>query len=90
MDWSLPGSSIYGIFQARVLEWGPIAFSDLAYMWGQKQTQAHRVKEQTGCCSDEVGRGNGHEMGEGGQKLQTSSYKINKLWGCNVQHDGYS
>ena len=22
MDWSLPGSSIHGIFQARVLEWG--------------------------------------------------------------------
>ena len=29
MDWSLPGSSIHGIFQARVLEWGAIAFSDL-------------------------------------------------------------
>ena len=28
-DCSLPGSSIHGIFQARVLEWGAIAFSDL-------------------------------------------------------------
>ena len=27
MDCSLPGSSIHGIFQARVLEWGVIAFS---------------------------------------------------------------
>ena len=27
-DWSLPGSSLYGIFQARVLEWGAIAFSN--------------------------------------------------------------
>ena len=27
MDYSLPGSSIHGIFQARVLEWGVIAFS---------------------------------------------------------------
>ena len=27
MDCSLPGSSVHGIFQARVLEWGPIAFS---------------------------------------------------------------
>ena len=27
MDRSLPGSSIHGIFQARVLEWGAIAFS---------------------------------------------------------------
>ena len=29
MDWSLPGSSVHGIFQARVLEWVAIAFS----MW---------------------------------------------------------
>ena len=27
MDCSLPGSSVHGIFQARVLEWGDIAFS---------------------------------------------------------------
>ena len=27
MDCSLPGSSFHGIFQARVLEWGAIAFS---------------------------------------------------------------
>ena len=30
MDCSLPGSSAHGIFQARVLEWGAIAFS----IWG--------------------------------------------------------
>ena len=29
MDCSLPGSSIHGIFQARVLQWGAIAFSSL-------------------------------------------------------------
>ena len=34
MDCSLPGSSVHGIFQARVLEWGAIAFSD--------QTPRHR------------------------------------------------
>ena len=28
MDCSLPGSSIHGISQARVLEWGAIAFSE--------------------------------------------------------------
>jgi len=40
MDCSLPGSSVHGIFQARVLEWGAIAFSDrtiqfhlLQYYW---------------------------------------------------------
>ena len=29
MDCSLPGSSIHGIFQAGILEWGAIAFSGL-------------------------------------------------------------
>ena len=29
MDCSLPGSAIHGIFQARVPEWGTIAFSGL-------------------------------------------------------------
>ena len=28
MDCSPPGFSVHGIFQARVLEWGAIAFSD--------------------------------------------------------------
>ena len=29
MDCSLLGSSVHGIFQAKVLEWGAIAFSDV-------------------------------------------------------------
>ena len=29
IDCSPPGSSVHGIFQARVLEWGAIAFSEL-------------------------------------------------------------
>ena len=29
MDCSPPGSSIHGIFQARVLEWGAITFSNI-------------------------------------------------------------
>ena len=32
VDCSLPDSSIYGILQARVLEWVAIAFSYLAYL----------------------------------------------------------
>ena len=32
MDHSLPGSCIHGIFQARALEWGAIAFSDLFFL----------------------------------------------------------
>ena len=37
MDHSLPGSSIRGIFQARVLEWGAIAFSDKTSSVAQMQ-----------------------------------------------------
>ena len=29
MDFSPPGSSVHGIFPARVLEWGATAFSDI-------------------------------------------------------------
>ena len=32
IDCSLPGSSAHGIFQARVLEWGAIAFSPSLYI----------------------------------------------------------
>jgi len=36
MDCSQPDSSIHGIFQARVLEWGAIAFSFDKYIGSQK------------------------------------------------------
>ena len=36
MDCSLPGSSVHGIFQARVLEWCAIAFSTLILNKGKK------------------------------------------------------
>ena len=39
MDCSLPGSSVHGILQARLLEWGAIAFSDcLGASKGARQT----------------------------------------------------
>ena len=49
MDCSPPGSSAHGIFQARVLEWGAIAFSDRGYRllhvecgkWNLRQTLLH-------------------------------------------------
>ena len=34
MDCSLPGSSVHGILQARVLEWGAIAFSKMEDSFG--------------------------------------------------------
>ena len=35
MDCSLLDSSVHGIFQARVLEWGAIAFSERTARWGK-------------------------------------------------------
>ena len=37
MDCNLPGFSIHGIFQARVLEWGAIAFSSVCCMLNLKK-----------------------------------------------------
>ena len=42
MDCSPPGSSIHGIFQARVLEWGAIALSELKL---SKQLKAAETQE---------------------------------------------
>ena len=33
MDCSLPGSSVHGILQARVLEWGAVSFSIIGMTW---------------------------------------------------------
>ena len=43
MDCSLPGSSVHGIFQTRVLEWGAISFSrgssqPREFLWNSHQT----------------------------------------------------
>ena len=41
-----------------------------------------------------VARGEGGKhvgkIGEGDQEVKTSSYKINKSWGCNAQHREHS
>ena len=42
MDCSLPGSSIHGIFQARVLEWIAISFS-MGSSWPRDRTQVSRI-----------------------------------------------
>ena len=42
MDCSAPGSSVYGIFQARALEWGAIAFSVLVAGVQQSDSVIHK------------------------------------------------
>ena len=41
MDCSLPGSSVHGIFQARVLQWGAIAFSTESVILVKYKSKAH-------------------------------------------------
>ena len=41
MDCSLPGSSVHGIFQARVLEWGAITFSP--FLFGSRLISSPRL-----------------------------------------------
>ena len=75
MDCSLPGSSVHGIFQARVLEWGAIAFSHLLYISHicgilkiiqidlyEKQKQTYRHRKQTYGYKGERKRGK-NELG---------------------------
>ena len=45
MDCSPPGSSIHGIPQARLLEWGAIAFSDNTYYLIIKAISSYKVLE---------------------------------------------
>ena len=51
-------------------------------MWNLKKRQFFFKKTEP-----EVGGG---QMGERGQKVPISSYKMSKFWGYNVQHGGYS
>ena len=47
MDCSLPGSSAHGIFQARVLEWGAIAFSGISRLVLKIRTNASKWNQPT-------------------------------------------
>ena len=51
MDCSLPGSSVHGIFQARVLEWGAIAFSEVYFREFKK-----KKKKKQQCNVKVIGR----------------------------------
>ena len=44
LDGSLPGSSVHGIFQAKILEWAAISFS--------RGSSQHRDRTQISCIAD--------------------------------------
>ena len=49
MDCSLTGSSVHGIFQARVLEWGAIAFSAFTYYISFKMPALYHLVKRSKC-----------------------------------------
>ena len=57
MDCSLPGSSIHGIFQARVLEWGAIAFFSCVWFFATPWTAAHQAHLSMGYSRQEFWSG---------------------------------
>ena len=50
VDSSLPGSSVHGILQARVLEWDAVTFSDIAggffTSWATRETLIYTTAEE--------------------------------------------
>ena len=54
MDCRLPGSSVHGIFQARVLEWGAIAFSTSSLTRDQTQVSCIGSAESWPLATREV------------------------------------
>jgi len=45
MDCSPPGSSIHGFLQARVLEWGAIAFSERKLLQGNEDPAQTKINK---------------------------------------------
>ena len=80
MDCSLPGSSVHGIFQSRVLEWGAIAFSELTVKLGSKSRQISLWKR----LRMEMQNTRLHVLGSGPVS------GLNGEWGCdsiaNISH----
>ena len=50
MDCSLPGSSVHRIFQARVLQWGAIAFSEVCGETVNMKKQEDRLEGELHGC----------------------------------------
>ena len=91
MDCSLPGSSAHGIFQARVLEWGAIAFSETEFLSPNKRKDLDPIMETCKNALEEAGhrgpqacqRASGGCVSpalEGRRPQATLKYRQEKLW----------
>ena len=94
MDCSLPGSSVHGILQARILEWIAMPFSRV-FSWPRDQTQVYctagrffavrctgLVSCTAGICTEPAG----FYQDQGGDKVHKAKVRI-WIW-KNVKHSG--
>ena len=79
MDCSLPASSVHGIFQARILEWGATAFSVLMT----------RTLEMMGFPDSSVGKQSACNTGDPGS-IPTSESSPGERIGYPLQHSWFS
>ena len=61
----------------------------ISYMVSKKKKYSQEKRSIRPVVTKGEGWGE-RKLEKGGQKVQTSSYKINKYQGCNVQHEDYS
>ena len=82
MDCSPPGFSVHGIFQARVLEWGAIAFSNMILMYEQKKSKTEEISQKLMHLVACDRRGNG---GRAETFLRTTLYSCD-FWAIFMFH----
>ena len=87
MDCSQPDSSVHGIFQARVLEWGAIAFYRQPIMKWQEQCQEFRKEVENdigatvmGDASDLNTGGLGKPVGQEMEVFRIKIFEIFFTW----------
>ena len=78
MDYSLPGSSVHGIFQARALEWGATAFSkfwSMLYLLLQFETSLSKFGKtsETNCLEIYLCEGPRHLSGNNPKEKERKS-----------------
>ena len=79
MDCSLPGSLIHGIFQARVLEWVAISFSN------NRVLLSHKNEWNNAICSSMVGPWDYHTKWRKSERERQISHGITDM--CHLNYD---
>lgn len=78
--------NLEGIMLSEVSQIEKNKYYMIPLIYGILKSQTHRNIEQTGAYHGMKGG----EIGDVIQRVQTSSQKMSKFWGCNVQHGDYS